>query len=235
MKNQAAPTRSLAYPDDARATAMLSGLVSVESGAAYQKLMYDIGALLAEKLLAEKKLQASRKVCLVSTVEDADFLSRGIYDVLKNSGLHMYFICMWNQREKVYEGGVTVAPIIRTFEQPGFEECDEMIVVKSIISGSCVVKTNITALFNRMQPKKIHVVAPVMHKDSEKNLLKEFPANYSQKFDFQFFAKDSFRDDATGEIKPGIGGNVYQRLGFSDQRDKNKYYPKVVKEFLAAM
>ncbi|MBF8787643.1 MULTISPECIES: hypothetical protein [Pseudomonas] len=235
MKNQPAPTRSLAYPDDARATAMLDGLVSVESGAAYQKLMYDIGALLAEKLLAEKKLETSSKICLVSTVEDADFLSKGIYDVLKGRGFNMFFICMWNQREKVFDGGVTVAPIIRTFEQPGFEECDEMIVVKSIISGSCVVKTNITALFGKVQPEKIHVVAPVMHADSEKNLLKEFPATYSRKFDFQFFAKDSFRDNSTGEIKPGIGGNVYQRLGFADQRDKNRYYPKVVKEFLAAM
>jgi hypothetical protein len=235
MTRQAAPTRSLAYPSDARATAMLDGLVNVESGVAYQSLMYDIGTLLADKLLAENKFEMESKVCLVSTVEDADFLSKGIYDVLKRAGLDLYFICMWNQREKVFAGGVTVAPIIRSFEQPGFEECEEMIVVKSIISGSCVVKTNITALFNRVQPRRILVVAPVMHKDSEKNLLKEFPASYSRKFDFKFFAKDSFRDDTTGEIKPGIGGNVYQRLGFSDQNDKNKYYPKLVKEFLAAM
>jgi hypothetical protein len=235
MRNKVAPSRVWAYPEDMHAREMLGRLIDAPSGVDYQHAMYDIGGLLAEKLYEQNKLDRGSKICIVSTVEDADFLSRGVYDYLKAKDFSLFFVCMWNQRERVFDGGITVAPIIRSFEQRGYENCDEMIVVKSIISGSCVVKTNITALFSKISPKKIHVVSPVMHEDSEKNLLKEFPKEYSGLFDFQFFAKDNFRDMNTGEIKPGIGGNVYQRLGFDDQKDKNKYYPKMVVEFMASV
>ncbi|MGQ7846600.1 hypothetical protein ACUNV4_19110 [Granulosicoccus sp. 3-233] len=39
----------------------------------------------------------------------------------------------------------------------------------------------------------------------------------------------------TGEVIPGIGGNVYQRLGFGDQESKNRYTPDFVKERRAAI
>lgn len=32
-----------------------------------------------------------------------------------------------------------------------------------------------------------------------------------------------------GEVLPGIGGMIYNRLGFQGQEDKNKYVPEVVK------
>jgi len=51
----------------------------------------------------------------------------------------------------------------------------------------------------------------------------------SNKFDFTFLAKDEERD-ASGEVIPGIGGNVYHLLGFKDQRSKNRYTPRVVLE-----
>ncbi len=33
-----------------------------------------------------------------------------------------------------------------------------------------------------------------------------------------------------GMVEPGIGGDVYTRLGFSGQNAKNKYVPNIVKE-----
>lgn len=228
--------RTWAYPNEQRSIDMLSSLLDVSSPPkAYQETMYRIGRMLAEKLYEEEKITSTSKVCLVSTVEDADFLSKGVYDILSEKGQELYFVCVWNQRERMYESGITVAPIIRKFAQPGYENADEMIVVKSIISGSCVVKTNITALFERIHPKKIHIVSPVMHVDSARKLLNEFPSNYSELFDFEFLAKDSERDNSTGDVRPGIGGNVYERLGFANQSDKNQYWPKLVKNMLHSM
>ncbi|MNF45633.1 hypothetical protein D3C84_267750 [compost metagenome] len=228
--------RTWAYPNEQRSIDMLSSLLDTSSPPkAYQDTMYRIGQLLAEKLYDEQKISSKSKICIVSTVEDADFLSKGVYDTLADKVQELYFVCVWNQRESMFEGSATVAPIIRKFMQPGYENSDEMIVVKSIISGSCVVKTNITALFDKIRPKKIHVVSPVMHEDSARKLLKEFPSSYSGLFDFEFLAKDRDRDNNTGEIRPGIGGNVYERLGFSNQADKNQYWPKLVKSMLHAM
>jgi hypothetical protein len=31
-------------------------------------------------------------------------------------------------------------------------------------------------------------------------------------------------------VIPGIGGSVYERLGFSGQDDKNRYIPQIVKD-----
>lgn len=228
--------RTWAYPNEQRSIDMLSSLLDTShTPKAYQDTMYHIGRLLAEKLYEEHKISSKSKVCIVSTVEDADFLSKGVYDALSEKGQELYFVCVWNQRERMYDGGITVAPIIRKFAQPGYENAEEMIVVKSIISGSCVVKTNITALLDKIRPKKIHVVSPVMHVDSARKLLKEFPSNYSELFDFEFLAKDRERDNSTGEVKPGVGGNVYERLGFTNQSDKNQYWPKLVKSMLHAM
>ncbi|WP_024666715.1 hypothetical protein [Pseudomonas syringae] len=228
--------RTWAYPNEQRGIDMLSSLLDASHPPkTYQEIMYRIGRFLAEKLYQEHKISSRSKVCIVSTVEDADFLSKGVYDILSEKGQEIYFVCLWNQRERMYDGGVTVAPIIRKFAQPGYESAEEMIVVKSIISGSCVVKTNITALFDKIHPKKIHVVSPVMHEDSARKLLKEFPSNYAELFDFEFLAKDSERNNITGEVSPGIGGNVYERLGFASQSDKNQYWPKLVKSMLHAM
>jgi len=228
--------RALAYPDEIRSSNMLNHLLDTSRPPKeYQDTMYNIGRILGDKLVKENKVNSTQKICIISTVEDADFLSKGVYDFLQEKNFSLFFVCLWNQRERMYEGGITVAPIIRKFAQPGYETADEMIVVKSIISGSCVVKTNITALFDKIRPKKIHIVSPVMHVDSDKKLLQEFPRNYSSIFDFEFLAKDKFRDNKTGEVLPGVGGNVYERLGFSGQKDKNDYWPKLVRSMLHAV
>ena len=102
-----------------------------------------------------------------------------------------------------------------------------MVVVKSIISSSCVVKTQLTRLVGKINPEQIAIAAPVMYKDSIPNLRKEFPETIAQKFDFFTFAVDDERS-ANNEVIPGIGGMVYTRLGFGDMDSKNSYMPQIV-------
>jgi hypothetical protein len=42
-----------------------------------------------------------------------------------------------------------------------------LIVVKSIISGACVVKTNLKNLIQDIEPQSISIVAPVMYSNSQ--------------------------------------------------------------------
>ncbi|MEQ1545248.1 hypothetical protein, partial [Methyloglobulus sp.] len=57
----------------------------------------------------------------------------------------------------------------------------------------------------------------------------EFSEDISKRFEYVYFAEDSDMNPA-GEVVPGIGGNLYVRLGFKDQQDKNKYQPNLVKQ-----
>ena len=72
----------------------------------------------------------------------------------------------------------------------------------------------------------------MIHVVSQKKLNREFPPSISKKFVYTYLAKDVLRNNNTGEISPGIGGNVYEKLGFRGQLDKNKHLPDIVQERL---
>jgi len=195
----------------------------------YRETMFEIGKFMGQEL--SKKLDPNKSYCVASTVEDADFLSKGIIESIKENAFSVYLVCFWNDRINL--NGTSVAPIYNKYHDNGFESSDSLIVVKSIISGSCVVKTNITALIESVKPEKIFVLAPVMHKDSAVKLEKEFPIQITSLFNYFTLATDEHRD-CKGEVLPGIGGSVYERLGFSGQADKNSYIPKIVHERMFA-
>ena len=68
-----------------------------------------------------------------------------------------------------------------------------------------------------------------LHGRKKSEILKrQFDSKISSKFDFTYFAKDDTVEN--NNVVPGIGGNVYQRMGFGDNFDKNKYIPNLVKE-----
>ena len=178
----------------------------------------ELGHVLAEQITDEN-------ICVACTVEDADFLAKGIIDSLSGLYSDISLACFWNQRQQA----LSIAPIIKKYCEPTVNNADVLVIVKSIISSACVVKTNLTNLIQDIEPNNIFIVAPVMHTDAEKNLKSEFPSAITEKFKYIYFAIDD-EMQSNGNLVPGIGGNVYQRLGFKDQDDKNKFIPKLVKE-----
>jgi hypothetical protein len=194
----------------------------------YQETMIKLGSSFGDVLLNKIDDQLA-SVYLGSTVEDADYLAKGILDRLETKIKQISFACFWNQRLSPFEvEDLQVAPILRKYQEPSSEIVNYLVVVKSIISGACVVKTNLTELIQKIKPEKIFIVAPVVYLQSEARLKQEFEPKIYDKFQFLYFAQDDQRAP-DGEMIPGIGGMVYDRLGFKDQDDKNRYIPQIVK------
>jgi hypothetical protein len=214
--------RKYSDPTDLHAISLLNTLIDSDVDvASYRESMFKIGQHLGSVL--RTSIDKNKKYCVAVTAEDADFLAKGILESLKE--YDAYIACFWNERSSL--SGNSVAPILSSYLEKGYESADNLIVVKSIISGSCVVKTNITALFSTISPKEIHVVAPVMHESSEKKLESEFSKSIADLFQYTYLAKDSKRMD-DGEVYPGIGGDVYKKLGFTSQENKNSFMPELI-------
>lgn len=205
----------------------LQGLLdSKKDPTSYRVHMEELGKLLAESLVS--KLSKSESCLVISTAEDADFLQAGVKSVLNSNSVDTKLAVFWNNHYQLPSKD-SVAPILHKFIEPGFEQAKNIIIVKSVMSGSCVVRTNLIAMLNQVKnAEKIFIVSPVMHKNSEKSLLNEFPSEISLKFNFVYFAKDAVKDKMSGEVIPGIGGQVYELLGLANQPVLTSYMPKIV-------
>ncbi|EMU9120612.1 hypothetical protein AAH235_002153 [Providencia stuartii] len=192
----------------------------------YQKSMSLLGAILGD--IVAQQIPTSAKCLVVSTAEDADYLSHGVWNRLKTDHDTKAAV-FWNNHYSLGHG-VSVAPIVHKYLEPGYEEANRLIIVKSVISGSCVVRTNILEVIEKVCVNEIFIVSPVMHINSEKSLKNEFPADISCKFKFIYFAIDSKKDNVTGEVIPGIGGEIYQKLGLISQPAKISFMPNLVKQ-----
>jgi len=160
------------------------------------------------------------KVLLVCASEDADFLARGIFEAIdkpsRSRKRPAAFACFWQARfDPVAEGPskrrFEVAPIIKRYEEPTGTEIDSLIIVKSIIATSCIVRHALLDTIERKHPKKIFVVSPVISRGAPESLRSEFPKSVSKLFEFVYFAED----DAPGKdgiVRPGVGGTVHDRL-----------------------
>lgn len=194
----------------------------------YRQSMFLMGLELGNKILAANP--KCEYFYLVCTVEDADFLAKGIMECFNINNKKFNFACFWNSRERAGEMG-RISPVIKRYVEPyspAKGKKGQMVIVKSLISGACVVKTNIKEVINKINPEKIFVAAPVMYKDAAKKLEQEFEKDIIKKFEYIYIAKDYKKTDK-GFVEPGVG-DVYKRLGFKDQATKNKYIPIVVKE-----
>ncbi|MDO4462527.1 MAG: hypothetical protein Q4C30_08555 [Bacteroidia bacterium] len=189
---------------------------------AFKTLGIELGRLVGRNI----KLKAE-EIMLVCASEDADWLATGVEE-----GLGIGDTCLsvyWSGRSEVYrdnEGTLEISPIIKSYEEP-IKDCKLLVIVESIISSSCVVKTQLNRLIGKMNPEKIAILAPVMYKDGIPNLRSEFPKTISNKFKFYTFAIDDEKNEK-GEVVPGIGGMVYTRLGLGTAKEKNLYIPKMV-------
>ena len=191
----------------------------------YANALCTLGKKLA--LLINPKITSSEKIVLACTSEDADWLGKGILQTLWNTNINL--AVFWNLRAKVdNDRELTIAPIVKSYIEET-SNCKTLIICKSIIYTSCVVRTNLMFLINQINPDKIFIVAPVMFKSAENSLNKEFESSISKKFEYIYFAIDDEVSDED-EVIPGIGGNIYQRLGLGDTQIKNKYIPQLVKD-----
>lgn len=196
----------------------------------YQEHMLQIGRHLGAGIIPKLPKNQTSAICVVCTVEDADFLARGLIEALEQDGFaeRVHLVCLWN--EKIRENGVSLSPISRQYKEDFPSENSIFIVVKSIISGACVVKTNLTRVVSFSQPARIIVASPVMLIGAEGRLEREFPPSISSKFEYVHFVTDTEKDKDGENVLPGIGGSLYELLGLGNQHEKNKYVPSIVKE-----
>lgn len=209
---------------------LLDKLVDIKTGVEeYADTIYELGKELGKLILAKIDTR-QKKIVLSSTAEDADYLGKGIIDVLEENGKAVFLTVFWNKRfNPGEESALAVAPIIKEFHEKRDVESPILIIIKSIISSSCVVRTNLTRLIEESNPEQILVVAPVLLKGATRNLENEFDDDISKKFDYIYFAEDDMKTKE-GLVEPGIGGDVYKRLGFEGQNAKNRFVPNIVKE-----
>ncbi|MDD4974459.1 MAG: hypothetical protein PHY93_08910 [Bacteriovorax sp.] len=194
----------------------------------YRFSMFQLGLELGNEIVSQNP--KTKYFYLVCTVEDADFLAKGIMESFNINNKAFNLACFWNSREKTKNKLWSISPVIRKYVEPYSPPKNskgKMVIVKSLISGSCVVKTNIKEVIDRISPQKIIVTAPVMHKDARSKLEKEFDKKTVDKFDYVYFATDYNKEN--DYVRPGIG-DVYKLLGLGNQVVKNKYTPLVVKE-----
>ena len=196
---------------------------------AYGDAMLSVGRALG-RCFAQDLGLAGKAVYLAITVEDADYLAAGIAESLNAAGARLSVACFWNVRKKAagYKT-LDVAPIVNEYREPIPEALDHLVVVKSIISGACVVKTNLMHLLETASPQHIHIMAPVMLKGAENRLSAEFDTEVADRFRYWLLATDDEKDE-DGNVLPGTGGEIYGRLGFDGQAGKNAYYPRFIRE-----
>lgn len=201
----------------------LQELLDADGPEAYRSTMQRLGEDLGQRVA---DMLPERGMCmLVCTVEDADFLARGFLEAV---GVERVVLrCFWNERRKL--GNFELAPIIRRYVEPGDDDVSALVVIKSIISGACVVRTNLMEVLERVRPAQIFVVAPVIHAEAERKLEQEFPPEIARSFTYVWLARDDAREP-DGNVRPGIGGSVYDLLGLGGEKAKNRYYPRLIHE-----
>ena len=219
---------NLQYGDETVIKASLEALANKNTNVEeYRRAFRVLGEELGKVLAYEYKSTPAARTMLVCASEDADWLATGVESGFGKGELKKSVY--WSSREVVHinEDGskVEISPIEKAYEEP-IEDCELLVIVKSIISTSCVVKTQLTRLIGKISPRQIAILAPVMYKDGIPNLMREFPEEINRKFHFVTFAIDDERRGS--EVVPGIGGMVYQRLGLVDIETKNHYIPEMV-------
>lgn len=219
------------YATPAAKEALKGLLDNTKNPEKYRQYMLILGGLLSQTILADIPKMSTSLV--VTTAEDADFLHTGVLAELDKVHLTNKIAVFWNNHYQLPNGD-SVAPIIHSYIDPDFDKANNIIVVKSIISGSCVIRTNLIETLNKVSNiDKIFILSPVIHKDAEQKLKAAFPKEISDRFNFIYFAINNIRTE-DGEIIPGIGGNVYKLLGLDDQPVITGFIPELVKSRMHA-
>lgn len=206
--------------DDLEVRNLLDSLVDDStSPEVYRKDFVELGAKLGEALCSE--IPSGANVMLACASEDADFLASGIM-----SKLHVDKVAVfWHTRIKY--SGFDVAPIVSSYIEP-MDNCDVLVIAKSIISSSCIVKSQLNCLIDKLNPKTIYIVSPVTYCKAKEYLRREFPSWIYSKFNFVSFAEDAELAENSNIVIPGIGGDVSVRLNMRNYTSINGAVPSMV-------
>ncbi len=219
-------TRSFSNLSTPEVKKELTRLLNEPSFVQYRDAMTKLGQQLGA---AVKERISSKAFALVTTPEDADFLTRGMLEMLPRRRAHL--ACYWTSRHH-FPGRADVATVTQSFVDPSMPRTVETVVIaKSIIASGCIVRTNLEKFLTEVKPVRILIAAPVMLSGAEKQLRDDFPPSISKRFEFLTFAIDSVQEGRT--VKPGVGGQVEARLGLKGKSDR--FSPALVKEWRAAM
>lgn len=201
----------------------LARLLELSSESAYRDAMTQLGRYLGDHL---KEQLGRRTFAVVTTPEDADYLTRGVLERVPSERAHL--ACYWTQRISTSTEHQDVAAVIQEFVEPMPKRISSVIVTKSIISSGCIIRTNLEKFLTRVQPERILIAAPVMLAGADKALAAEFDPSISSRFEFITFATDTKRDEITRNVVPGVGGRVEERLGLKGK--SSRFAPELVKE-----
>ena len=194
----------------------------------YRSALQALGRSLGGSLLEQLGSDLPNRICIVCTVEDADSLAAGIISRLEEQGLdeRIRVVCFWNDRIEL--DGMSLAPILKEYREPCNVDDSALVIVKSIIASACVVRTNLANLIATATPRRIFVVAPVMFKGADQFLRNDFDPTVSDRFEYITMAIDDEKRDGKW-IVPGVGGDIYTRLGYGGAARKNFHVPTLVK------
>lgn len=205
-------------------------LDSVGSPSDYQAAMVALGRRLGD--ITAASLSINTEAAIVTTAEDADFLSRGIVEAFEQhlGARHVHLVCFWNDRRTLGDTvKLDVAPIVDRYMESLPTKLDILVVAKSIVAEGCTVRTNIQEIAHTTAPGRIVVLSPVVLKGAPGRIRGSFRGRVAEAMTFTYIAEDSDCDE-TGNVLPGIGGQVYNLLGFASREDAQRHLPKILEE-----
>ena len=120
----------------------------------YKETIFTLGLNLGDIILTQIN-NAQDEVCLACTVEDADFLAKGILARLESRLTRVALVCFWNQYFSPFDiEDLEVAPIIKRYQEPLVENIKYLVIAQSIISETCVIRTNLMNLNQEPRRKR---------------------------------------------------------------------------------
>ena len=205
----------------------LASLVRDEGAKVYRDTLIALGTSLATAVVSTTG-PLRKTFAIVSTPEDADFLTRGILQILPRR--HARLACYWTDRRTFGDGDV--ATVVQQFEDPRLvRRVDTVIVASAIIASGCTTRTILEQFLENNAPHRIVIAAPVMLRGAERRLRAAFSTDISSRLEFVTFAIDSKKEGA--EVVPGIGGMGEERLGLSGKSPR--FMSALVQEWRATV
>ncbi|MFN5874291.1 MAG: hypothetical protein ACK44G_17485, partial [Aphanizomenon sp.] len=117
---------------------LLQKLVDAIEPVCYGSLMENLGQELGKTILSQVHGDCA-KLYVAGTVEDADYLTKGIINRLEKKISSINFACFWNHRVSPFGiEDLSAAPILRKYFEPVDESVDYLIVAESLMSDECV-------------------------------------------------------------------------------------------------